>query len=44
MVLFAYMRRIRAEQLQKVADAAASKARGILPIEKAKQAMPVIVK
>lgn len=43
-VLFAYMRRIRSEKLQKAAGAAASKAKEVLPIEKAKQAMPALMK
>ena len=43
-VLFAYMRRIRSEKLQKAAEAAASKAKEVLPIEKAKQAVPALMK
>ncbi|MCJ1272473.1 ADP/ATP carrier protein [Puttea exsequens] len=43
-VLFAYVRRIRSEKLQKVAAAAASKAKEVLPIDQARQAMPVLVR
>lgn len=43
-VLFAYMRRIKAEKLQKIAEAAASKAKEVLPVDKAKQAMPALMK
>lgn len=47
-VLFAYIRRIRAEKLQKIADAASSKAKQILPVEtvskKAKQITSTILK
>jgi len=38
------MRRIRSEKLQKFAEAAASKAKEVLPVEQATQAMPVLVK
>ena len=47
-VLFAYMRRVRAEKLQKFADAASSKAREVLPVEAvidtAKQVTTAMVK
>ena len=43
-VLFAYMRRIRDEKLRKAAEAAASKAKEVLPVEIAKQAMPALMK
>ena len=47
-VLFAYIRKIRAEQLQKIADAASSKAREVLPVEavvdKARQVTSAMVK
>ena len=47
-VLFAYIRRIRAEKLQKIADAASSKAKDVLPVEavaeKAKQVTSALVK
>lgn len=43
-VLFAYMRRIKAEKLQKIAEAAALKAKEVLPVAQAKQAMPALVK
>ena len=32
-ILFAYVRKIRAEKLQKLADAASSKTKGMLPLE-----------
>ena len=43
-VLFAYMRRIKAEKLQKIADAAAPKAKEVLPVDHVKQAMPALVR
>lgn len=47
-VLFAYIRRIKAEKLQKIADAASSKAKEVLPVEavaeKAKQVTSAMVK
>ena len=43
-VLFAYMRRIKAEKLQKIAEAAASKAKEVLPVDQAKKAMPALVR
>ena len=43
-VLFAYMRRIKSEKLRKAAEAAASKAKEVLPMEQAKQAMPTFIK
>ena len=43
-LLFAYMRKIKAEKLQKIAEAAALKAKEVLPVDQAKQAMPALVK
>ena len=43
-VLFAYMRRVKARELRKIAEAAASKAKEVLPVDKAKQAMPALMK
>lgn len=43
-VLFAYLRRMRSQRLQKAAEAAASKAKEILPLDHAKQAMPALIK
>ena len=43
-VLFTYMRRIKAEKLQKLGEAAASKAKEVLPVDQAKQAMPALVR
>ena len=43
-VLFAYMRKIKAEKLQKIAETAALKAKEVLPVDRAKQAMPALVK
>lgn len=43
-VLFAYLRRMKSERLQKTAGAAASKAKEILPLDQAKQAMPALIK
>ena len=43
-VLFAYMRKIKAEKLQKVAEAAALRAKEVLPVDQVKQAMPALVK
>lgn len=36
-VLFAYLRRIKAEKLQKMADAASLKAKEVLPVEAASE-------
>ncbi len=43
-VLFAYMRKVKSEKLQRVAEAAALKAKKVLPVDQAKQAMPALVK
>lgn len=47
-ILFAYLRRVKAEKLQKIADAASSKAKEVLPVEavaeKAKQVASAMVK
>ena len=43
-VLFAYLRKVRSEKLQKAASFAASKASEVLPIEQAKQALPTLAK
>ena len=43
-VLFAYLRKVRSQQLQKAANLAASKASDVLPIEQVKQAFPTLVK
>ena len=41
-VLFAYLRRIKPEQLQKAADVATSKAKKILSLEKSDQAVSTL--
>lgn len=43
-VLFAYLRKIRSEKLQKAAGAAVSKAKEALPVDQVKQALPTLVK
>ena len=43
-VLFAYLGRMRSERLQRVAEAAASKAREILPLDQANKAVPALIK
>ena len=42
-VLFAYIRRLKSEKLQQAAEAAAAKAKEVLPME-AKQALPMLTK
>ena len=43
-ILFAYLRRMQSERLKKAAEAAASKAKAVLPFDQAKQAMPALIK
>lgn len=43
-VLFAYLRKMRSEKLQKAAEAAASKAQATLPLDQVKQALPAMMK
>ena len=43
-VLFAYLRRMKSQRLQKAAEAAALKAKEILPLDHAKQAIPALIK
>lgn len=43
-VIFAYLRRMKLEGLERAADAAASKAKEIIPLDQAKQAMPALTK
>lgn len=43
-VLFAYLRRIKLERLQKAAEAAASKAKETLPLDQAKHATSALLK
>jgi len=43
-VLFAYMRKIRSEKLQRGAEAVASRAKEVLAVDSIKQALPTLVK
>lgn len=43
-VLFAYLRKIRSEKLQKAAEYAASQAKDVLPVDQVKQALPALAK
>lgn len=43
-ILFAYLRRMKSERLKMAAEAAASKAKEVLPLDQAKKAMPVFIK
>lgn len=43
-VLFAYLCRLRSQRLLKAAEAAASKAKELLPLDQAKQALPALIK
>ena len=47
-LLFAYVRKLRSEKLRRVAEAASSKAKEVIPLEavadKAKQVMPTLMK
>ena len=42
-LLFAYLRRLKLERLQKAAEAAKFRTKGILPFDQAKQAIPAVV-
>lgn len=43
-VLFAYLRKMRTESLQKAAEAAAYKAKEVLAVDQLKQALPALAK
>lgn len=43
-VLFAYLRRMKSERLQKATKAVSSEAKETLPLDLAKQAIPVLTK
>lgn len=43
-VLFAYLRKVKSEKLQRAAKATAVKSKEVLLFDQAKQAMPVLVK
>ncbi len=43
-ILFAYLRKIRSEKLQRAADTATSKAKELLPVDKAKEVLPTLLK
>ena len=44
MIVFAYLRKIRSAKLQKAAETLASKATQVLPLDQAKEALPVLSK
>lgn len=43
-VLFAYLRKVGSEKLQKAAEAVASRANEVLPVDQAKQVLPILSK
>lgn len=43
-VLFAYLRKLKLRRLEKAAEAATARAKEILPLDQAKQVMPMLVK